>query len=65
MHCILKNVLITAFCRWQGYEGFVPVHRLRTNGCRDWEFFNTTDGSYLIYSSARAALSKVLKLRTI
>ncbi|KAK7168854.1 hypothetical protein R3I93_004990 [Phoxinus phoxinus] len=51
--------------RWQGYEGFVPVHRLRTNGCRDWEFFNTTDGSYLIYSSARAALSKVLKLRTI
>ncbi|XP_057192162.1 thrombospondin-type laminin G domain and EAR repeat-containing protein isoform X2 [Triplophysa rosa] len=51
--------------RWQGYEGFVPVHRLGTNGCRDWEFFNTTDGSYLIYSSARAALSKVLKLRTI
>ncbi|XP_051564788.1 thrombospondin-type laminin G domain and EAR repeat-containing protein-like [Myxocyprinus asiaticus] len=51
--------------RWQGYEGFVPVHRLNTNGCRDWEFFNTTDGSYLIYSSARAALSKVLKLRTI
>ncbi|XP_073702464.1 thrombospondin-type laminin G domain and EAR repeat-containing protein [Garra rufa] len=51
--------------RWQGYEGFIPVHRLSTNGCRDWEFFNTTDGSYLIYSSARAALSKVLKLRTI
>ncbi|KAA0715928.1 Thrombospondin-type laminin G domain and EAR repeat-containing protein [Triplophysa tibetana] len=51
--------------RWQGYEGFVPVHRLSTNGCRDWEFFNTTDGSYLIYSSARAALSKVLKLRTV
>ncbi|XP_026127966.1 thrombospondin-type laminin G domain and EAR repeat-containing protein [Carassius auratus] len=51
--------------RWQGYEGFIPVHRLPTNGCRDWEYFNTTDGSYLIYSSARAALSKVLKLRTI
>ncbi|XP_065105138.1 thrombospondin-type laminin G domain and EAR repeat-containing protein [Paramisgurnus dabryanus] len=51
--------------RWQGYEGFVPVHRLNTNGCRDWEFFNTTEGSYLIFSSARAALSKVLKLRTI
>ncbi|KAF4109452.1 hypothetical protein G5714_010525 [Onychostoma macrolepis] len=51
--------------RWQGYEGFIPVHRLSTNGCRDWEYFNTTDGSYLIYSSARAALSKVLKLRTI
>ncbi|KTF95363.1 hypothetical protein cypCar_00015812 [Cyprinus carpio] len=51
--------------RWQGFEGFIPVHRLSTNGCRDWEYFNTTDGSYLIYSSARAALSKVLKLRTI
>uniref|UniRef100_A0A8C1YF50 Thrombospondin type laminin G domain and EAR repeats n=1 Tax=Cyprinus carpio TaxID=7962 RepID=A0A8C1YF50_CYPCA len=51
--------------RWQGYEGFIPVHRLSTNGCSDWEYFNTTDGSYLIYSSARAALSKVLKLRTI
>uniref|UniRef100_A0A8C1SQG5 Thrombospondin-type laminin G domain and EAR repeats b n=1 Tax=Cyprinus carpio TaxID=7962 RepID=A0A8C1SQG5_CYPCA len=51
--------------RWQGFEGFIPVHRLSTNGCSDWEYFNTTDGSYLIYSSARAALSKVLKLRTI
>ncbi|XP_052004952.1 thrombospondin-type laminin G domain and EAR repeat-containing protein-like [Xyrauchen texanus] len=58
-------LLNSVIYRWQGYEGFVPVHRLNTNGCRDWEFFNTTDGSYLIYSSARAALSKVLKLRTI
>ncbi|XP_026992604.2 thrombospondin-type laminin G domain and EAR repeat-containing protein [Tachysurus fulvidraco] len=50
--------------RWQGYEGFVPVHRLNTNGCRDWEFFTSSDGSYLISSSARAAYSKVLKLKT-
>ncbi|XP_041120590.1 thrombospondin-type laminin G domain and EAR repeat-containing protein [Polyodon spathula] len=50
--------------RWQGYEGFVPVHRLPTFGCTDWEKFNTTDSSYLIYSSAREGISKVLKLKT-
>ncbi|XP_030643409.1 thrombospondin-type laminin G domain and EAR repeat-containing protein [Chanos chanos] len=50
--------------RWQGYEGFVPVHRLPTIGCRDWEFFNTTEGSYLIYSSATVPLSKIFKLKT-
>uniref|UniRef100_A0A8B9HHS7 Thrombospondin-type laminin G domain and EAR repeats b n=1 Tax=Astyanax mexicanus TaxID=7994 RepID=A0A8B9HHS7_ASTMX len=50
--------------RWQGYERFVPVHTLSTNGCRDWEFFTSSDGSYLISSSARQALSKILKLRT-
>ncbi|XP_072542174.1 thrombospondin-type laminin G domain and EAR repeat-containing protein [Salminus brasiliensis] len=50
--------------RWQGYERFVPVHTLSTNGCRDWEFFTSSDGSYLISSSARQALSKILKLKT-
>uniref|UniRef100_A0A3B4CBB8 Thrombospondin-type laminin G domain and EAR repeats b n=1 Tax=Pygocentrus nattereri TaxID=42514 RepID=A0A3B4CBB8_PYGNA len=50
--------------RWQGYERFVPVHTLSTNGCRDWEFFTSSDGSYLISSSARQALSKILRLRT-
>uniref|UniRef100_A0A3Q3K952 Uncharacterized protein n=1 Tax=Monopterus albus TaxID=43700 RepID=A0A3Q3K952_MONAL len=24
--------------RWQGYEGFVPVHWIPTIGCSDWEF---------------------------
>ncbi|KAG6932134.1 thrombospondin type laminin G domain and EAR repeats, partial [Chelydra serpentina] len=51
--------------RWQGYEGFVAVHRLPTFGCRDWEAFHTTAGSYLIYSSAKEPLSKVLKLKTV
>uniref|UniRef100_A0ACB8F9V3 Uncharacterized protein n=1 Tax=Sphaerodactylus townsendi TaxID=933632 RepID=A0ACB8F9V3_9SAUR len=50
--------------RWQGYEGFVAVHYLPTFGCRDWEAFNTTAGSYLIYSSAKEPLSRVLKLKT-
>uniref|UniRef100_A0A4W4H7M6 Laminin G domain-containing protein n=1 Tax=Electrophorus electricus TaxID=8005 RepID=A0A4W4H7M6_ELEEL len=50
--------------RWQGYEGFVPVHSVRTNGCRDWEFFRSADSSYLVSSSARTAFSKVLKLKT-
>ncbi|KAK1166269.1 thrombospondin-type laminin G domain and EAR repeat-containing protein [Acipenser oxyrinchus oxyrinchus] len=50
--------------RWQGYEGFVPVHRLPTFGCTDWEKFNTADSSYLMYSSAREDISKVLKLKT-
>lgn len=49
--------------RWQGYEGFVPVHRLPTIGCSDWEFFTSDEGSYLMYSSAKAPLSKVFKLR--
>ncbi|XP_063162195.1 thrombospondin-type laminin G domain and EAR repeat-containing protein [Candoia aspera] len=49
--------------RWQGYEGFVAVHHLATFGCRDWEAFNTTAGSYLMYSSAKEPLSKVLKLK--
>ncbi|KAL8187633.1 UNVERIFIED_CONTAM: hypothetical protein K2H54_052300 [Gekko kuhli] len=51
--------------RWQGYEGFVAVHRLPTFGCRDWEAFNTTGGSYLMYSSAKEPLSRVLKLKTL
>lgn len=50
--------------RWQGYEGFVPVHSLPTFGCRDWEHFKTDEGSFLIYSSATSRLSKVFKLRT-
>uniref|UniRef100_A0A3P8ZWV3 Thrombospondin-like N-terminal domain-containing protein n=1 Tax=Esox lucius TaxID=8010 RepID=A0A3P8ZWV3_ESOLU len=50
--------------RWQGYEGFVPVHKLPTTGCTDWEYFNTTEGSFLIYSSATSPLSKVFKLNT-
>ncbi|XP_061492541.1 thrombospondin-type laminin G domain and EAR repeat-containing protein isoform X2 [Rhineura floridana] len=31
---------------------------------RDWEAFNTTAGSYLMYSSAKEPLSRVLKLKT-
>uniref|UniRef100_A0A667XPP5 Thrombospondin type laminin G domain and EAR repeats n=1 Tax=Myripristis murdjan TaxID=586833 RepID=A0A667XPP5_9TELE len=50
--------------QWQGYEGFVPVHWLPTIGCSDWEFFSSKGDSYLIYSSARAPLSKVFKLKT-
>ncbi|XP_069471944.1 thrombospondin-type laminin G domain and EAR repeat-containing protein isoform X2 [Ambystoma mexicanum] len=50
--------------RWQGYEGFVAVHHLPTLGCRDWEAFNTSSGSYLFYSSAKEPVSKVLKLKT-
>ncbi|XP_071382446.1 thrombospondin-type laminin G domain and EAR repeat-containing protein-like [Centroberyx affinis] len=50
--------------RWQGYEGFVPVHSLPTFGCRDWEHFSTDEGSFLIYSSATSRLSKVFKLKT-
>ncbi|XP_062311724.1 thrombospondin-type laminin G domain and EAR repeat-containing protein-like [Osmerus eperlanus] len=50
--------------RWQGYEGFVPIHSLPTIGCRDWEFFNSTEGSFLVYSSATTSLSKVFKLKT-
>ncbi|MED6267720.1 hypothetical protein CHARACLAT_014949 [Characodon lateralis] len=50
--------------RWQGYEGFVPVHWLPTIGCSDWEFFSSNGESFLIYSSAKAALSKVFKLKT-
>ncbi|XP_068185867.1 thrombospondin-type laminin G domain and EAR repeat-containing protein [Antennarius striatus] len=50
--------------RWQGYEGFVPVHSLPTFGCRDWEHFSADGGSFLVYSSATSRLSKVFKLRT-
>ncbi|XP_038129273.1 thrombospondin-type laminin G domain and EAR repeat-containing protein-like [Cyprinodon tularosa] len=50
--------------RWQGYEGFVPVHWLPTIGCSDWEFFSSNGESFLIYSSATEPFSKVFKLRT-
>ncbi|CAL9686960.1 unnamed protein product [Knipowitschia caucasica] len=50
--------------RWQGYEGFVPVHFLPTIGCSDWEFFTWKGESYLMYSSAKVPLSKVFKLKT-
>uniref|UniRef100_A0A8D3D6F5 Thrombospondin-like N-terminal domain-containing protein n=1 Tax=Scophthalmus maximus TaxID=52904 RepID=A0A8D3D6F5_SCOMX len=50
--------------RWQGYEGFIPVHWLPTIGCSDWEFFSSKGESYLIYSSGKAPLSKVFKLKT-
>lgn len=57
--------LISMFLfRWQGYEGFVPVHWLPTIGCSDWEFFTINEEAYLIYSSAKAPLSKVFKLKT-
>lgn len=43
----------------------MAVHSLPTFGCRDWEAFRTTTGSYLMYSSAKEPLSRVLKLRTV
>ncbi|KAG8505757.1 Thrombospondin-type laminin G domain and EAR repeat-containing protein, partial [Galemys pyrenaicus] len=49
--------------RWQGYEGFVAVHSLPTFGCRDWEAFRTAAGYYLVYSSAKEPLSRVLRLK--
>ncbi|XP_056391812.1 thrombospondin-type laminin G domain and EAR repeat-containing protein isoform X1 [Hyla sarda] len=51
--------------RWQGFEGFVAVHYLPTYGCRDWEAFKTKNGSYIMYSSAKEATARVLKLKTI
>ncbi|KAM5153147.1 thrombospondin-type laminin G domain and EAR repeat-containing protein isoform 2-T2 [Mantella aurantiaca] len=51
--------------RWQGYEGFVAVHYLPTYGCRDWEAFKTSNGSYIMYSSAKEPTSRVLKLKTL
>ncbi|XP_043550411.1 thrombospondin-type laminin G domain and EAR repeat-containing protein [Chiloscyllium plagiosum] len=59
-----KFFLNSVIYRWQGYESFVPVHQLPTYGCTDWEKFHTADGSYLIYSSAKERISKVLKLKT-
>ncbi|XP_063070688.1 thrombospondin-type laminin G domain and EAR repeat-containing protein-like [Engraulis encrasicolus] len=56
----LKSVIY----RWQGSEGFVAAHDLLTVGCRDWEFFNTTEGSFLVYASATTTLSKVFRLKT-
>uniref|UniRef100_A0A3P8UD37 Thrombospondin type laminin G domain and EAR repeats n=1 Tax=Cynoglossus semilaevis TaxID=244447 RepID=A0A3P8UD37_CYNSE len=56
--------LTSVIYRWQGYEGFVPVHNLPTFGCRDWEHFSTDQNSFLIYSSATSRLSKVFKLKT-
>lgn len=50
--------------RWQGHQGFIPVHSLTTFGCRDWEHFQTERGSFLVYSSATSRLSKVFRLRT-
>ncbi|KAJ8255330.1 hypothetical protein GJAV_G00203650 [Gymnothorax javanicus] len=59
-----SHSLNSVIYRWQGYEGFVPVHRLPTTGCIDWEFFTSTEGSYLMYSSATQPLSKVFRLKT-
>ncbi|KAL1021958.1 hypothetical protein UPYG_G00020410 [Umbra pygmaea] len=50
--------------RWQGYEGFVPIHQLPTIGSSDWEFFTSGEESYLMYSSATSSLSKVFRLKT-
>ncbi|XP_008291061.1 thrombospondin-type laminin G domain and EAR repeat-containing protein-like [Stegastes partitus] len=44
--------------RYQGYEGFVPVHSLPTFGCRDWEHFRTEQGRFLLYSSATSRLTR-------
>lgn len=69
-NCLLSKyfhlipLLCLFFFRWQGYEGFVPVHWLPTIGCSDWEFFSFEGEAYLIYSSAKAPLSKVFKLKT-
>ncbi|XP_076120201.1 thrombospondin-type laminin G domain and EAR repeat-containing protein [Alosa pseudoharengus] len=56
--------LNSAIYRWQGSEGFVSVHELLTVGCRDWEFFHSSEGSFLIYASATSTLSKVFRLKT-
>lgn len=61
-HSLKPCVCVTS--RWQGHQGFVPVHSLTTFGCRDWEHFQTERGSFLVYSSATSRLSKVFRLRT-
>ncbi|XP_078465383.1 thrombospondin-type laminin G domain and EAR repeat-containing protein [Lampetra planeri] len=48
--------------RWQGYERFVPVHRLPTVACADWEKAVIGDQRYLLYSNAHDKVSKVLRL---
>ncbi|XP_028809761.1 thrombospondin-type laminin G domain and EAR repeat-containing protein isoform X2 [Denticeps clupeoides] len=60
----LSYSLNSVIYRWQGYEGFVPIHWLPTIGCSDWEFFSTMEGSFLMYSSARQSFTKVFKLKT-
>ncbi|KAG7463719.1 hypothetical protein MATL_G00179580 [Megalops atlanticus] len=59
----MSHSLNSVMYRWQGYEGFVPIHWLPTTGCRDWEYFTSSEGSYLIYSSATQPLSKVFRLK--
>uniref|UniRef100_A0A3B4GEG3 Thrombospondin-type laminin G domain and EAR repeat-containing protein-like n=1 Tax=Pundamilia nyererei TaxID=303518 RepID=A0A3B4GEG3_9CICH len=59
-----ESYSLNSILYWQGYEGFVPVHWLPTIGCSDWEFFSAKGESYLIYSSAKAPLSKVFMLKT-
>ncbi|XP_064646253.1 thrombospondin-type laminin G domain and EAR repeat-containing protein-like [Lineus longissimus] len=51
--------------RWQGIDGFAPVHRMLTGATFDWESFSDNGISYLVYADGKETMSRVLRLKTV
>ena len=49
--------------QWRGVEKFVPVHRLPTMPCADWETFEIGGQTYIIYANSEDNLSQIFKAK--
>ncbi|KAL8587413.1 hypothetical protein ACOMHN_062146 [Nucella lapillus] len=57
----LKSVVY----RWQGMDGFVPVHYLATLPNADFDVFTDHDDVFLVYAGAKSSVSEVLKVKFV
>ncbi|XP_069107591.1 thrombospondin-type laminin G domain and EAR repeat-containing protein-like [Argopecten irradians] len=58
-----ERELKSTMYRWQGLDGFVPVHVMTTLPNSDWEVFTDGDDTYFIYTNAKGRNSQILKAR--
>lgn len=60
-----ERELRSTMYRWQGMDGFVPVHIMNTLPNSDWEVFTDNSDVYFIYTNAKGRNSQVLKAKFI
>ena len=49
--------------RWQGVDGFVPVHYMLTQHAADWEVFYINGETFIVYANAVHTVSKVFRAK--
>ena len=49
--------------RWQGVDGFVPVHYFLTHHAADFEAFYINGETFIVYANAKDTISQVFRAK--